>query len=333
MKLRFAADGIEVADGLFWLDATKPKALGVISHAHGDHSGRHETIVCTRETGAFHRQRSGHRGKYIELSFGEPWRVGDVEIVLWSAGHILGSAMVEMRGPEGTTLYTGDFRMSGGLTCPPAHPVPADALITEATFGVPQHRHPPADESRAELVQFARDCLDGGRTPIFMAYALGKGQEVLAALTQAGIPVAAHGSIWNLLRPYRDAGVRFPGGRRLSRNGSRQCAVIAPPRWADSAPVRGTGEVSVCAITGWGNMAQRPGIDKTIVLSDHADYDQLVQLVTAVAPKHVYTLHGYAKEFAEDLRQRGFNAEAVPGHSGPADGEIPGMFKPRGSGR
>jgi len=94
LKLRFASEGIEVADGLLWLDAQKPKTLGVISHAHGDHVGRHETIVCTRETGAFVRQRSGHRGKYIELSYGESWRVGDVEIVLHPAGHILGSAMV-----------------------------------------------------------------------------------------------------------------------------------------------------------------------------------------------------------------------------------------------
>jgi len=211
--------------------------------------------------------------------------------------------------------------------------VHADTLITEATFGIPKHRHPPAEESRARLIDFAKRSLDGGLTPVFMAYALGKGQEVLAALTGAGIPVAAHGSIWNLLRPYREAGIRFPGARRLSRNGSRRCAIIAPPRWADSAPVRGAGKVAVAAVTGWGSMAQRKGIDETIVLSDHADYDQLIELVEAVAPKHVHTLHGYAEEFAADLRERGYSASAVAGHSGPADGEIPGMFKPRGSKR
>jgi len=330
LKLRFATEGIEVADGLLWLDAVKPKSLGVISHAHGDHVGRHETIVCTRETAEFVRQRSGHRARYIELLYGEPWRVGDVELVLHSAGHILGSAMVEIRGPEETLLYTGDFRLPGGLTCPPAHPVPADVLIMEATFGTPQHRHPPVEESRARVVQFAKENLDGGRTPIFMAYALGKGQEVLSMLTGAGIPVAAHGSIWNLLRPYRNAGIRFPGARRLSRNGSRHCAIIAPPRWADSAPVRGTGNVAVAAVTGWGSMAKRKGIDETIVLSDHADYDQLVKLVEVVRPKMIHTLHGYAVEFAADLTERGFQAEPVPGHRGPVEGEIPGMFKPRG---
>jgi Cft2 family RNA processing exonuclease len=332
IPLRFAPEGIEVANGLLWLDARKPKGVGVISHAHADHVGRHETVVCTRDTAAFVRQRSGHRANYIELPYGEPWRVGDLEVTLHPAGHILGSAMVHVRGPEQTLLYTGDFRLTGGVTCPPAEPVPADTLIMEATFGTPDRCHPPAEETRSEVIGFARENLEAGKIPVFMAYALGKGQEVLALLTAAGIPVAAHGSIWNLLKPYRDSGLRFPGARRLSRNGSRKCAIVTPPRWADSAPVRACGELAVAAVTGWGDMARRPGIDRTIVLSDHADYAQLIELVEQVKPQRVHVLHGYAKEFAADLCARGYDAHAVPGHRGPLKGEIPGMFKPRGGG-
>ena len=335
IPVRFDSQGIEIAQGLVWLDARKPKKVGVISHAHGDHVGRHETIICTRETGAFVRQRSGHRAKYIELPYGESYRVGDLEITLHPAGHILGAALVHIQGPASqgrgeSLLYSGDFRLEAGLTCRGAEPVGADVLIMEATFGTPAHRQPPTAETRARLIEFARENLDAGRVPVLLAYALGKGQEVLAALTAAGIPVAAHGSIWNLLRPYRDAGIRFPGARRLSRNGSRQCAIVTPPRWAESAPVKSSGETRVAAVTGWGAMALRPGIDEAINLSDHADYDQLIEMVQRVAPKRVHLLHGYATELAADLTARGYEAHAVPGHSGPAEGEIPGMFKPRG---
>ncbi|MHC4940461.1 MAG: MBL fold metallo-hydrolase RNA specificity domain-containing protein [Planctomycetota bacterium] len=324
--VRFADEGIELADGLVWLDARKPKAIGVISHAHGDHIGRHATIICTRETAAFVRQRSGHQANYVVLAFGETHRVGDLEITLHPAGHILGAAMVHIKGPHGTLLYSGDFKLAPGRTTPGAEPVPAQTLVMEATFGIPEHRLPPPDESRRRLVEFAHEQIEAGKTPVFLAYALGKGQEVLKLLTEAGIPVAAHGSIWNLLGPYRAAGHAFPGARRLSRNGARKAAIVTPPRYLSSGPVQASGQITVASVTGWGSRTLRPGIDATIPLSDHADYDELIELVNRVQPEEVFVLHGYAAELAADLRTRGFNAHAVAGHSGPADGVIPGMF-------
>ena len=326
MTPRFDDDGIEIANGLLWLDARKPKPIGVVTHAHADHVGRHETIICTRETAAFVRQRTGHKGRYVVLAYGEPYRVGDLEVTLHPAGHILGAAMVFLRGPHSTLLYTGDFKLAPGLTTPGAAPVPAQTLIMEATFGTPAHRLPPPEEARAQLVRFARERIEEGCTPVFLAYSLGKGQEVLALLTAAGIPTAAHGAIWNLLGPYRAAGHAFPGARRLARNGARRAAIVTPPRYLDSGPVRASGRLAVAAVTGWGDRTIRPGIDTAIPLSDHADYDELVELVARVAPEKVYVLHGYAREFAEDLRARGYDAEAVAGHSGPAEGVVPGMF-------
>lgn len=326
VPVRFAREGIEVADGLLWLDARKPKPLGVITHAHGDHVGRHQRILCTRETATFVRQRSGHNADYTVLAFGEKHTVGDLTVTLHPAGHILGAAMVHLEGPRGTLLYSGDFKLTPGLTTPAGQPPHADVLVTEATFGIPAQRLPPSGEVREQVLNFVREQLDAGVTPVLLAYALGKAQEVLALLTEAGLPVAAHGSIWNLLGPYRAAGLAFPGARRLSRNGARRAAIITPPRWLNSAPVQASGRIRVAAITGWGNRAVRPGIDVAFPLSDHGDYDELVELVERVQPKQVHVLHGYAKEFAADLQARGFQADAVPGHSGPEEGEVPGMF-------
>jgi Cft2 family RNA processing exonuclease len=327
LRVRFLDDGIELADGLLWLDARKPKPLGVITHAHGDHVGRHRTIVCTRETAAFVRQRSGHKAEYVTLGYGEPYAVGDLEVTLLPAGHILGAAMVYVRGPHGTLLYTGDFKLSPGLTTGGAEPRAADTLITEATFGIPELRLPPPDEAREQLLRFARERLEEGVTPVFLAYALGKGQEVLALLTRAGIPTAAHGSIWNLLGPYRAAGHAFPGARRLARNGARTAAIVTPPRYLNSGPVQASGKIAVASVTGWGARTLRPGIDANVPLSDHADYGELIEMVRRVDPEGAYVLHGYAKEFAADLVRRGYRAEAVEGHSGPKDGEVPGMFR------
>jgi Cft2 family RNA processing exonuclease len=319
-RVRFDAVGIEVESGLLWLDARRPKPFGVISHAHADHVGRHETILCTPATAAFVRRRSGAGPRFLERPYGEPTRVGDLTVTLLPAGHVLGSAMVLLEGPGGTLLYTGDVRVDGGLTCPPAGPVKADVLVTEATFGRSDHRFPPPDAVRGELVRWARATIEARETPVFLAYALGKAQEVMSALCAARVPVAAHGAVWKLCDVYREHGIRFPGARKLSR-GVAGAAVVTPPRF------RPRGErLRVAAVTGWGDRALAPGIERAFQLSDHSDFDGLLRLVERVRPSRVHVVHGYAREFALELRARGYEADPAEGHAGPDEDEIPGAF-------
>ena len=326
MKLRFCDEGIEVEGGLLWLDATRPKTLGLTTHAHGDHIAKHQTILCTPETAELARRRTGRGPRFLEARYGHPTAVGDLEVTLHPAGHVLGSAMAFLKGPHGTLLYTGDVKPEGGLTCPPAEPVKADTLICEATFGREDFRFPPAEKTRAEMVAFARDCLQRDETPVFLAYALGKGQEVLRALGEASVPTQAHGSVWNICDVYRRLGVSFPGSRRLSNKRKKLAAVVVPPRFLRSPEVRAQAPLKVAAVTGWDARAKGVGVDCTFPLSDHADFDGLLSIVDAVAPEKVHVLHGYAKEFAQTLRDRGLDATAVPGHAGPAEGIIPGAF-------
>jgi Cft2 family RNA processing exonuclease len=318
--VRFESHGIEVDAGLLWLDSRRKKPFGVVSHAHADHVARHDTILCTPETGAVVRRRVGPGRRFLEAAYGEATPVGGLTVTLVPAGHILGSAMVLVKGPGGSLLYTGDFRLEGGLTCPPAAPVPADVLITEATFGRPEYRFPAAEETRAEIVRFAREALDAGETPVFLAYALGKAQEIMTLLSREAIPVAAHGAVWKVCDVYRNYGFAFPGSRRLTPRQTRRAALVVPPRFRHAA---GGGAQRVAMVTGWGERALGPGIDEVFQLSDHADYDGLIRLVETVRPKKTFVVHGYARTFAADLRHRGYDAEAVPGHSGPdEDGQL-----------
>ncbi|MHC4548116.1 MAG: MBL fold metallo-hydrolase [Planctomycetota bacterium] len=315
-RVRFEPHGVEVEGGLLWLDARRVKPLGVVSHAHADHVARHRTILCTPETAALIRRRvGGHGRRFLEHRYGEPTPVGDLTVTLLPAGHILGSAMVLLEGPGGSLLYTGDVRPEGGLTCPPAQPVRADTLITEATFGRPEYRFPPPDETRAALVRFARETLEAHETPVLLAYALGKAQEVMTLLAGAGIPIAAHGAVWKVCDVYRSFGHAFPGSRRLTGTKDRRAAVVVPPHCAGQ--IAPAGPRRVAAITGWGERARGRGVDRVFPLSDHADYDGLLRLVDAVRPRRVHVVHGFARSFAATLRERGYDAEAVPGHAGP----------------
>lgn len=323
-SVRFDPFGIEVEGGLLWLDARRKKPLGLVTHAHADHVARHDTVLCTPETAALMRRRRTGAKSYIERRYGEPTPVGDLSVTLLSAGHILGSAMALIETPGGRLLYTGDVRPEGGLTCPPAEPTRADVLIVEATFGTPEHRFPPAEEVREELVRFAKGALAARETPVFLAYALGKAQEVMAALGRAGVPVAVHPAAWGMCEVYRTFGQLFPLSHRHEGRGRPKAAFVVPPQ--GRREVRALRSARVAAVTGWGDRALGEGVEQVFRLSDHADYDGLHRLVAAVAPSKVYVVHGYAAEFADDLRGRGLDAEPVAGHHGPGTDERPGPF-------
>jgi len=317
IRIGFRPEGIEIEGGLVWLDATRPKPFGLITHAHGDHVARHKTVLATPATAALFRKRNGPGPEFLERRYGETTRVGDLEITLLPAGHILGSAMALIEGRGQRLLYTGDVRLEGGLTCPPAQPVKADILITEATFGLPRYVFEPAGAVRARLLDFARETLEQGSTPVFLAYALGKAQELMALLSRAAIPVAAHGTVWNLCTVYREFGIPFPASRRLGRSGGRKAAVIVSRRYLKTPEVQSAAPLRVAAVTGWGERARGPEIDAVFALSDHADHPALLRLVRRVGPSKVHVVHGYAREFAGELRALGIDAEAVDGHAGP----------------
>lgn len=67
-------------------------------------------------------------------------------------------------------------------------------------------------------------------------------------------------------------------------------------------------------ISGWALDAGarwRFGTDAAFPLSDHADYDDLIEYVKLTGAASIYTLHGFAHEFAFDLRRRGLQAQPL----------------------
>src|SRR6185369_5540614 len=72
--------------------------------------------------------------------------------------------------------------------------------------------------------------------------------------------------------------------------------------------------VRLAVLTGWAvdpSCRYRYGADAAFPLSDHADFPDLVELVKQVAPRKVFTLHGFAADFARHLRELGFDAQAL----------------------
>ena len=139
-------------------------------------------------------------------------------VTLSPAGHILGSTMVHIARPEGSILYTGDFKLRPCLTAEPAAPEPADVLLMESTYGLPFFRFPKREVVIEELVERVTTAFRTGRQPIVMGYSLGKAQEITRILTDAGFPVTVHGAVYAMNQICEQRGVARGNATHAARH-------------------------------------------------------------------------------------------------------------------
>ena len=298
-----------------WLDPERRRDFAFVSHAHGDHTAGHASVLATKATARLMRERvPGKRSEYTP-EFGEVWEVCDGRAVLLPAGHVLGSAQLYFEGEGGSLLYTGDFKLRTGLSAEKCEWRHAETLIMETTFGLPKHRMPPAEQVLAEMVEWCRAALADGVTPVLLGYALGKAQEIICALIAAGLVPMLHHKVWQMTKLYHELRPDFPKGSvRFDAGNPKGKVLVFPPHLAREKVLDRIKKKRTAVVTGWAldkNVTYRYGCDAAFPLSDHADYDELLRYVELVQPKRVLTVHGFAAEFAADLRRRGIEAWAL----------------------
>jgi Cft2 family RNA processing exonuclease len=310
--------GLRVGAGGLYLDSRRPRECSFVSHAHSDHIAAHACAIATPQTFDLARLRT-KIAREIALPYGQERAVPEGVARLHSAGHVLGSAMLHLTTDTGSLLYTGDFKLRPSLTVPQADPAPADLLIMETTYGKPQFRFPPWRHVADQLLDLVDQALASGVQPIVMGYSLGKAQEITRILTDAGFPVTEHGAVNNLSDVYEHHGVPLGARRRYAAADFRgphalaleeRGVLVAPPNVARSAFVEHFEKKLTIMCSGWSVLSGakfRYGVDHVLPLSDHADFDELMEMVERVNPKKVLTVHGFA-EFADHLRARGIDA-------------------------
>src|SRR5919109_3579867 len=202
--------GVYLPEQELWLDPRRPRPRAVISHAHTDHVAAHELAYATPATQRLVTHRRPALASVQSVPYGQPLFLERCSLTFYSAGHVLGSAQTLVDTEFGRVLYTGDLKTRSGFTSSPAQPVAADVLVLESTFGKPHYRFPDAAEVIAAMVGWCRGVIDDGATPVLLGYSLGKGQEILCALSAAGLHVALHPSLFGVTEVYRELGCTFP---------------------------------------------------------------------------------------------------------------------------
>lgn len=298
----------------WWLDAQARAERSFVSHAHGDHIARHKEILCTSVTARLlHARLPGRRAETV-LPFGRAHALDFASTAtLHPAGHIFGSSQILVTHEEhGSLLYTGDFKLRPGLAAEACATPRADVLIMETTFGLPRYVFPPETETIARIIAFCEQAIADGATPVLLCYSLGKSQEVLRALAPARLPVMLHAETLRLTRICEQHGLVFPAYREFDADLAAGHVIICPP--FSNGLLDRIRSPRTASITGWAldaGATYRMRSDAAFPLSDHAGFDDLITFVERVQPRRILTLHGFAREFAQTLRERGWDALAI----------------------
>ena len=327
LDFRFERQAVHLPALRLWLDAhhaVGPAEAVFVSHAHSDHTAAHARVIFSPPTQRLMRARVAGRREEHVLEYGRKNSSADLgltpsafDLTLLPAGHIFGSAMSLLEADGGSLLYTGDFKLRPGFNAEPCKPCGADVLVMETTFGRPRYVFPPAAEVMAGVVTFCRETLAAGATPILLGYSLGKAQDILTGLAASGLPIMVSAPVARMAAVYASFGVSFPAYTELDPARAAGKVIVAPPGSALTALRQSLGKSRIAVLTGWAmdsGCRYRYQADAAFPLSDHADFTELVEFVQRVAPRRVYTLHGFATDFAAHLRQLGFDARAL-GHN------------------
>jgi Cft2 family RNA processing exonuclease len=309
-------NGIWLPQAGWWLDARFPVDRSFVSHAHSDHIAAHREVLCSAGTARLMRARLPAGRIEHALPFGQTEQLtGDITVTLHPAGHIMGSAQCLLaHNRHETLLYTGDFKLRPGLSAELCATPRADVLVMETTFGLPRYVFPPTGQVLAEIVEFCRQAFADGATPVLYGYSLGKSQELLLGLASARQPVMLHPEAFRLTQVYEELGLKFPPYRVFAADAVAGHVVICPPQSGRSAVIQAIPKRRTAVITGWAldsGAVYRYQCDAAFPLSDHADFPDLLAFVDRVQPRLVFTLHGFAREFAQTLRARGLEAWAL----------------------
>jgi putative mRNA 3-end processing factor len=310
-------EGLYCEPGGFFIDPHRAVERAVVTHGHSDHARPgHAAVLATAETLAIMRARKAAPASGRALRYGETLAVGGVSVTLQPAGHVLGSAQIVLEHGGSRAVISGDYKRRADPTCAGFVPVPCDVFVTEATFALPVFRHPPPAAEIARLLGSL--ALFPDRRHVVACYALGKAQHLIALLRQGGWdgPIFLHRALQPLCELYGEFGVELGALRTIADLGREGPGgiVLAPPTALDERWVRELGEPVLCAASGWLRLRKRAlqsGAELPLIISDHADWNELLATAHDVGAPEIWVTHGREDALIHALGQRGIRGHAL----------------------
>ncbi|MGD2133058.1 MAG: ligase-associated DNA damage response exonuclease [Maricaulaceae bacterium] len=317
--LRPTPSGLYCPPGDFFIDPMKKAARAVITHGHADHArSGHGEVFATPETLAIMAARYGKNftQQRRPTPCGESVSINGVTVTLIPAGHVLGSAQAVVEKDGLRIIASGDYKRRADPTCPPFEARACDVYVTEATFGVPVFRHPPVEDEIAKLIRSR--ALHPKRLHLVSAYSLGKAQRMIALLRAAGVTetIYVNKPAMKLCEVYEEFGVALGPIASVETADASDLAgaiALAPASALDPDAVAGLARPVTVTCSGWNRVRKlsRGGADLALVISDHADWDELTATAKEIAPEELWITYGRADALIRWADGEGMKARAL----------------------
>ncbi|PZO83866.1 MAG: ligase-associated DNA damage response exonuclease, partial [Micavibrio aeruginosavorus] len=294
-----------------------PVKKALITHGHADHArAGHESVLATHETIGIIKRRYGLDAArhYQGVSYGETVNMGEVKATFYPAGHILGSAQILLECGSQRVVVSGDYKRRSDGTTVPFEPIQCDIFVTEATFGLPVFQHPDARDEISKLLVNIKKFPD--RSHLIAAYSLGKAQRVIKLLRLAGYDDAIylHGSMVNMCDFYQENGIDLGDLRKatgLPKGALKGKVVLAPPSATKEVWARRMDDPVICMASGWMTIKQRAkasGVELPLVISDHADWNELITTIPETGAGEIWVTHGREDALVHWCQSQGLRA-------------------------
>jgi putative mRNA 3-end processing factor len=317
--VRLTEYGLYCELGDFFIDPWRPVGRAVITHAHADHArGGNVRYLAARPGERILKARLGPDAAIQTIDYGDSLQLNSVNVSLHPAGHVLGSAQIRIEYKGQVWVVSGDYKVEPDSTCQPLEPIECNTFITESTFGLPIYRWHHQSQVFDEINRWWQRNKEAGKASLLFAYSLGKAQRLLAGVDPTIGPIYAHGAVYNMSEEYRASGIALPHmayvadmARGTKYGGS---LILAPPSAIASQWTRQFGPTSTAFASGWMRIRgtrRRRSIDRGFVLSDHADWPGLNEVIQNTGAERVIVTHGYSAELVRWLLSQGIDAQTM----------------------
>ncbi|MFS8083957.1 MAG: ligase-associated DNA damage response exonuclease [Ginsengibacter sp.] len=316
--IEFTEKGLYCREGDFYIDPWLPVDRAVITHAHSDHARwGNKYYLCQTLTKPILQARLGE-GVYESVDYHVPVFINGVRISFHPSGHVIGAAQVRVEYNDDVWVVSGDYKTADDGISGKFEVVPCRVFITESTFGLPIYRWKPQEEIYENMRNWVQQNIDNNINSVLLAYSLGKAQRVMHALAPLEKTFYVHGAVWNMHEALLAAGVPLPKAEKISIDTPKEklkgSIIIAPPGAEGTPWMRKLDPYSTGVCSGWmqvrGNVRRRnPGAG--FVLSDHADWDGLLEAVKGTGAEKVFVTHGFQAAFSRYLNEIGIESGEV----------------------
>ena len=321
-------NGLYVPEADVYLDPWRKVKKAFISHIHADHC-RYGNLqyICPKHSLPILKKRMGPVSVQ-GLDYGEKIAVRGVEFSFHPAGHIPGSAQIRVASKGRVWVYSGDYKTQSDGLSHPFEPVKCDTFITECTFGLPVYRWPRQPEVYRSILEWWSENEQNGRAVVLLAYSLGKAQRLIHGLREGPGPIFCHSAVQQMNTAVRKAGFDLPKTRPLTKELGKEdlkgaLIIISPTAFTGHwAKVLKTYETA--SASGWmliRGAKRRRAVDRGFVVSDHADWEGLIEAVKATGAERIICTHGYQQIFSRWLSENGWRAEELTTEYGESAGD------------